>query len=70
MLKQMLRQLSAAGLILCVLIGSWISLPNEAQAVSMNGVWRNRIVVLADVPTMTEAKPPIVESAKALTDKR
>lgn len=69
MLKYIIRQLSVWGLSLFLLVGSWTSLSTEAQAVSMNSVWQNRIVVLADVATVTEEKPPIVESAKALTEK-
>jgi hypothetical protein len=69
MLKHILRQLSAAGLILFLLIGMWLSVPSEAQAVSMSDFWQNRIVVLADVGTMTEEKPPIVESAKTSISK-
>jgi hypothetical protein len=69
MLKYIVRQLNAAGLIFLLLIGIWVSLPSQAQAAGTTDFWRHRITVLADVGTMTEEKPPIVESTKALTEK-
>ncbi len=69
MFKYMLRQLGVLGSIFLLLIGSWASLPTEAQAVSLESFWQDRITILADVATPTEEKPPMVESAKALTDK-
>lgn len=59
MLRNIVRQLSAAALSLLLLMGISVALPSAAQAVNLTSFQQSRSVLLADATPVTEVAPSV-----------
>ncbi|MGC1396060.1 MAG: hypothetical protein WA828_17510, partial [Coleofasciculaceae cyanobacterium] len=67
MLRNIVRQLSAATLSLLLLIGISVTLPRAAQAANLTSFQQSKTMLLADVMPVIEVESP-VEKVEELTE--